>query len=117
MIRIFNDQYGNSANKVQVKKVQDIRFSNLVSKKSDKKKKIIISNIYLEKNKKKHSEELSLYDKIEMIDNKTNLNELIDEAELNSEDSFDKENMSIVLNSSEFDKFQEKKEIIQNGIW
>ena len=110
MIRIFNDQYGNSANKVQVKKVQDIRFSNLVSKKSDKKKKIIISNIYLEKNKKKHSEELSLYDKIEMIDNKTNLNELIDEAELNSEDSFDKENMSIVLNSSEFDKFQEKKE-------
>ena len=109
-IRIFNEQYGDSANNNNnVKTIQDIRFSNLVSKKTEKKK-ITISNDFFENNRKKKSEELSLYDKIEIINNKIDLNELIQEVEFNSEESFDKENMSIVLKSSEFDKFQEKKE-------
>ena len=51
-----------------------------------------------------------LYDKIQDLENNSDLNELIEEIEFNSAEEFDKNNMCIVLNSSEFDKFQEKKD-------
>ena len=51
-----------------------------------------------------------MYDKIQDLENNSDLNELIEEIEFNSAEEFDKNNMSIVLNSSEFDKFQEKKD-------
>ena len=44
------------------------------------------------------------------MEDNSDLNELIEEIEFNSAEEFDKNNMCIVLNSSEFDKFQEKKD-------
>ena len=111
MIRIFNDQYGNSANRGEIKAIQDLRFSNLVGKKAEKRRKIQITNAFSESSsKKKPGEEILLYDKIQDLENNSDLNELIEEIEFNSAEEFDKNNMSIVLNSSEFDKFQEKKD-------
>ena len=111
MIRIFNDQYGNSANKGEIKAIQDLRFSNLVGKKAVKRRKIQINNVFSESSqKKKPGEEILLYDKIQDLENNSDLNELIEEIEFNSAEEFDKNNMCIVLNSSEFDKFQEKKD-------
>ena len=53
MIRIFNDQYGNSANKGEIKAIQDLRFSNLVGKKAVKRRKIQINNVFSESSQKK----------------------------------------------------------------
>ena len=40
----------------------------------------------------------------------TDLNELIDEVNANSTEVFERDNMSIRVKCTEFDKFQEKKE-------
>ena len=112
MVRIFNDLYGNSANKEEINTIKDLRFSNLVGKKAIKRKKVTISNVFTDTSckNKKPGDEILLYDKIQILKNNADLNELIEEIEFNSAEEFDKNNLSIVLNSTEFDKFQEKKE-------
>ena len=115
LIRIFNNEYGGSPIK-KVQSAKDIKFSDLVTLKKDdsiKKKKtkkanILSSNILL--NKGGGSEENSLYDIIKRLDHNNDLNELIKEVNLNPDVEFDKKNMSIVIKSTEFDKFNEIKD-------
>ena len=107
MIRIFNEEYG-VRKKPEINSVQDIKFSDLVSTKKGKKKKVKITNIYSENNDS--NETNPLYDKIQSLVHNSDLNELLELIESNSDVEFDKDNMSIKVNSTEFDKFQEKKE-------
>ena len=110
MIRIFNEEYG-VRKKPEINSVQDIKFSDLVSTKKGKKKKVKITNIYSENNDKNDNNETNpLYDKIQSLVHNNDLNELLELIESNSDVQFDKENMSIKVNSTEFDKFQEKKD-------
>jgi hypothetical protein len=107
MIRIFNEEYG-VRKKPEINSVQDIKFSDLVSTKKGKKKKVKITNIYSENND--NNDTNPLYDKIQSLVHNSDLNELLELIESNSDVEFDKDNMSIKVNSTEFDKFQEKKE-------
>ena len=107
MIRIFNEEYG-VRKKAEINSVQDIKFSDLVSTKKGKKKKVKITNIDSENND--NNEKNPLYDKIQSLVHNSDLNELLELIESNSDVEFDKDNMSIKVNSTEFDKFQEKKE-------
>ena len=107
MIRIFNEEYG-VRKKPEINSVQDIKFSDLVSTKKGKKKKVKITNIYSENND--NNDTNPLYDKIQSLVHNSDLNELLELIESNSDVEFDKDNMSIKVNSTEFDKFQEKKD-------
>ena len=110
MIRIFNEQYG-VRKKSEINSIQDIKFSDLVGKKVEKKKKVKITNIYSGNNDKNDNNETNpLYDKIQSLVHNNDLNELLELIESNTDVEFDKDNMSIKVNSTEFDKFQEKKE-------
>ena len=116
MIRIFYAKYGVKRRKAEeVKSITDIKFSDLVTvKKEEKTNKNVMSNLdeedldnqkYLE-----NSEDKTLYDKILNMKHNTDLNELIDEVNANSTEVFERDNMSIRVKCTEFDKFQEKKE-------
>jgi protein-tyrosine phosphatase len=107
MIRIFNEEYG-VRKKSEINSIHDLKFTDLVGKKVDKKKKVKITNIYSENNDS--NETNPLYDKIQSLVHNSDLNELLELIESNSDFEFDKDNMSIKVNSTEFDKFQEKKE-------
>lgn len=110
MIRIFNEEYG-VRKKSEINSIQDIKFSDLVGKKVEKKKKVKITNIYSGNNDKNDNNETNpLYDKIQSLVHNNDLNELLELIESNTDVEFDKDNMSIKVNSTEFDKFQEKKE-------
>ena len=110
MIRIFNEEYG-VRKKSEINSIQDIKFSDLVGKKVEKKKKVKITNIYSGNNDKNDNNETNpLYDKIQSLVHNNDLNELLELIESNNDVEFDKDNMSIKVNSTEFDKFQEKKE-------
>lgn len=110
MIRIFNEEYG-VRKKSEINSIQDLKFSDLVGKKVEKKKKVKITNIYSGNNDKNDNNETNpLYDKIQSLVHNNDLNELLELIESNTDVEFDKDNMSIKVNSTEFDKFQEKKE-------
>jgi hypothetical protein len=114
MIRIFNEEYG-VRKKSEINSIHDLKFTDLVGKKVDKKKKVKITNIYSENNDKNDNNETNpLYDKIQSLVHNNDLNELLELIESNSDVEFDKDNMSIKVNSTEFDKFQEKKEYTKN---
>ena len=114
MIRIFNEEYG-VRKKSEINSIHDLKFTDLVGKKIDKKKKVKITNIYSENNDKNDNNETNpLYDKIQSLVHNNDLNELLELIESNSDVEFDKDNMSIKVNSTEFDKFQEKKEYTKN---
>ena len=49
MIRIFNEEYG-VRKKSEINSIHDLKFTDLVGKKVDKKKKVKITNIYSENN-------------------------------------------------------------------
>jgi hypothetical protein len=116
MIRIFNEEYGvRNKKKNEINSIKDLKFSDLVGQKVDKKKKVKITNIYSENNDKNDNNESNpLYDKIQSLVHNNDLNELLELIESNSDVQFDKENMSIKVNSTEFDKFQEKKDYTKN---
>ena len=113
MIRIFNEEYGVHK-KSEINSIQDIRFSDLVGKKDEKKKKVKITNIYSGNDKNDNHETNPLYNKIQSLVHNNDLNELLELIESNTDVEFDKDNMSIKVNSTEFDKFQEKKEYTKN---
>ena len=111
---LFNEEYG-VRKKSEINSIHDLKFTDLVGKKVDKKKKVKITNIYSENNDKNDNNETNpLYDKIQSLVHNNDLNELLELIESNSDVEFDKDNMSIKVNSTEFDKFQEKKEYTKN---
>ena len=110
LIRIFNNEYG--AQNYKIKTASDIRFSNLVTvkkeRKRSKKANVLSLNNIIQNN---NTEENYLYDIIQHMNHNTDLNELIEKVNLNPEkEEFDKKNMSIVIKMSEFDKFNEIKD-------
>ena len=110
LIRMFNNEYGEQNYKI--KSPSDIRFSSLVTVKKEKKKNKKI-NVLTTNNTihNKYYEENYLYDIIQHMNQNTDLNELIEKINVNPEkEKFDKKNLCIVINSSEFDKFNEIKD-------
>ena len=63
------------------------------------------------KSKEESTEKNSLYDIIQLLKYSSDLNELINKINSYSEEyEFDKDNLSIRINSFNFDKFKEKKD-------
>ena len=114
MIKNFSNKYRVRIHK-EIKSVQDIGIFDLISVKKDGKKiKKKVNNMEIEKytpNNDNNTEENSLYDLIQSMKFKSDLNELINIINENcSGYEFDKENMSIKVDSTDFDKFKEKKD-------
>jgi len=112
MIKIFTNTY-----KIRVKKeitsVRDIEVHDLIiTRKDDSKVKKKINNIDINVQSKDDGTEVnSLNDIIQLLKYNSDLNELINTINSYSDDyEFDKENLSIRINSSNFDKFKEKKD-------
>ena len=114
MVKNFSNKYKVKLQK-PINSVQDIGISDLiVTRKEGKKIKKKINNIDIladNSSNDNNTEENSLYDLIQSMKFRSDLNELIGIINHNCDDyEFDKENLSIKINSNDFDKFQEKKD-------
>ena len=114
MVKNFSNKYQVRLRK-QINSVQDIVVKDLVStKKTENKYKKKITSAELgnfSENNEVNNEENSLYDLIQSLKSDSDLNELINKVNENCDNYyFDKENMSIKVSSTDFDKFQEKKD-------
>ena len=110
MVKIFVNRY-NVHIKKEIKSVKDIKVNDLiVTRKDESKPKKKVSNIDINV-QSKEDEETSLNDIISLLKYNTDLDELINTINSYSEDfEFDKENLSIRINSFNFDKFKEKSD-------
>ena len=110
MVKIFVNRY-NVHIKKEIKSVKDIKVNDLiVTRKDESKPKKKVSNIDINV-QSKEDEETSLNDIISLLKYNTDLDELINTINSYSEDfEFDKENLSIRINSKNFDKFKEKSD-------
>jgi hypothetical protein len=110
MVKIFVNRYKVHIRK-EIKSVKDIKVNDLIiTRKDENKAKKKIGNIDINV-QSKEDEETSLNDIISLLKYNTDLNELINTINSYSEDfEFDKENLSIRINSKNFDKFKEKSD-------
>ena len=110
MVKIFVNRYKVHIKK-EIKSVKDIKVNDLIITRKDEnrpKKKIANIDINVQS---KEDEETSLNDIISLLKYNTDLNELINTINSYSDDfEFDKENLSIRISSSNFDKFKEKSD-------
>lgn len=112
MIKIFSNKYKVRIKK-QINSLKDLEVDDLVTtKKDEKKSKKKVNNIDINvKSKEESTEKNSLYDIIQLLKYSSDLNELINKINSYSEEyEFDKDNLSIRINSFNFDKFKEKKD-------
>ena len=114
MVKNFSNKYKVKIQK-PINRVQDIGINDLIiTRKEGKKIKKKINNTDILANNPSNdnnTEENSLYDLIQSMKFSSDLNELINIINHNCDDyEFDKENLSIKVNSNDFDKFQEKKD-------
>jgi len=110
MVKIFVNRYKIHIKK-EIKSIKDIKVKDLIGTRKDEnkvKKKVANIDINVQS---KEDEETSLNDIISLLNYNTDLNELINTINSYSENfEFDKENLSIRINSFNFDKFKEKSD-------
>ena len=92
-------------NEINTKEEKNI----ISSKKDDLSEEVFVDDFEKEK-KEKFSATKSLYEIIYRLKHNTDLNELISRINQDLRNKFDKNKMKIVLNTTEFDKFDEAKE-------
>ena len=110
MVKIFASRYKIHIRK-EIKSVKDIKVKDLIiTRKNESKVKKKVGNIDINV-QTREDEETSLNDIISLLKYNTDLNKLINTINSYSEDyEFDKENLSIRINSLNFDKFKEKSD-------